>query len=442
MNWNNPVRGLWRRLNRAGEPGGPGRIFYGWWVLAASVVLGFFAFGVAIPGYMAFSVPIRAELGLTSGQSAFVVGAAWGVGDVTSLAAGWLADRYGARRLILAGGLLTGLGFAALGFAESFWAIVVVYPIIASIGRGLGIFPNLMTVVNQWFERRKAFALAVINTGVMGGAAAILPLLSAAAGQFGWRSTAIVAGAFVCVLTIPAVAVLRSRPEDVGLQPYGAGVIEPDPARDGSRLAGAAGFQRLDYSAAQALVTLSFWALTVGAALLAVSSNVLVINQIPILIWKGVDQSRTAVYLPVTYFAIIPACFGMGIAATWASPRWLLGGAMALVALCSVAALLLQGDAVAWFLIVSSATVQGVSALAWITVGEYFGRRSFGTLVGVMTLFYGVSGPIVPAAAGWVFDRPPGSFVPVLVAVGVMQAISAGAFLLAKRPGNPASTAG
>ena len=146
------------------------------------------------------------------------------------------------------------------------------------------------------------------------------------------------------------------------------------------------------------------------------------------------DPTRTSLYLSITYFATIPARFGMGIAAAWASPRLLLSGAMALVALCSVAALLLQGDAVAWFLIISAATGQGVSSLAWITVGEYFGRRSFGTLVGVMTLFYGVSGPIVPAAAGWVFDRT-GSFVPVLVAVGVLQTISASAFLLAKRPG-------
>ena len=50
-----------------------------------------------------------------------------------------------------------------------------------------------------------------------------------------------------------------------------------------------------------------------------------------------------------------------------------------------------------------------------------------------MTVFYGVSGLIVPAAAGAVFDRT-GSFVPVLLAVGVMQAISASAFVLVRRP--------
>ena len=50
-----------------------------------------------------------------------------------------------------------------------------------------------------------------------------------------------------------------------------------------------------------------------------------------------------------------------------------------------------------------------------------------------MTVFYGVSGLIVPALAGSVFDRT-GSFVLVLVGVGVLQAVSACAFFLARRP--------
>ena len=109
-----------------------------------------------------------------------------------------------------------------------------------------------------------------------------------------------VAGVLVCVLTIPAVAIIRSRPEDMGLQPYGAGAMDVNPSGRGSRLAGTAGVQRLDYSATQALVTLSFWALTVGAALRTIPSDVLVINQIPILIWKGVDPSAD-LPLPVNH---------------------------------------------------------------------------------------------------------------------------------------------
>ena len=408
-------------------------IFYGWWVLAASAVLGFCAFGVVIPGYLAFSVAVRSELGLNSGQSAFIVGAAWGVGDVSSLVAGWLADRHGARRLVLIGGLLCGIGFAGMGLADSFWAIVLSYSVVASIGRGLGIFPTLMTVVNQWFDHRKALALAIVNTAVTAGAAALLPALSYTGGHIGWRTGAFIAGGVVCALTLPAAAIIRSRPEDVGLEPYGATSSASGPCRDGMRHRCDAGTGRLEFSMKQALATLSFCALAVGAILRTVPSDVLVINQIPILIWKGVAEERTAFYLSITYFAAIPARFGMGLAAMWMSPRWMLSFGMAVVMLCTLAALLLRGDAVAWFLIISSATGHGVSTLAWITVGEYFGRRSFGRLVGMMTVFYGVSGLIAPAVAGSIFDRT-GSFVPALLVVVALQAISAASFLLVRRP--------
>ena len=438
------------RARAPSAPAGEGSVFYGWRVLAAASALGFVAFGVVIPGFLALSVPIRAELGLSSAQAAFVVGAAWGVGDIVSLGAGWLSDRYGARRLILAGGLLCGAGFAAMGLADSLAGIVLTYTVVASAGRGLGVFPTLMTAVNQWFERRKALALTVVNTAVTSGAAALLPAMSFAETIVGWRTAAFICGGLVCALTLPAAAVIRSRPEDLGLQPYGAsattGAVRPGGARaapapasasasgDGSPPAGPPRVR--DYRVGEALRTLAFAGLAVGAVLRTVTSDVLVINQIPILIWKGVAEERTAFYLSLTYSATIPARFVMGLAASWAPPRWLLAGGMLAVSAGTAGALALGGDGVAWLLIMGSALGQGVNAVAWITVGEYFGRRSFGTLVGVMTVFYGISGLAIPALAGAAFDRT-GSFGPALAIVVALQALSAGAFALVRRPARP-----
>ena len=69
-------------------------------MLAAAGGLGFLGFGALIPGFLVFATPIRGALGISSAQFAFVVGAAWAVGNVASLGAGWLADRYGARVLV------------------------------------------------------------------------------------------------------------------------------------------------------------------------------------------------------------------------------------------------------------------------------------------------------------------------------------------------------
>ena len=432
---------------------GGGGVFYGWWVLIAAAALGFFAFGVVIPGFLAFSVPVKAELGLSAAQTAFIVGAAWGVGDIATLLAGWLADRYGARRLILAGGLLCGAGFAAMGLAGSFRGIVLAYSVAAAAGRGLGVFPTLMTAVNQWFQRRKALAITVVSTAVTAGAAALLPALSYAAAQWDWRTAAFVGGGAVALLTLPAAAIIRSRPEDMGLLPYGA--TPPAPAgsappsarqsatpaapapaarRDAAAAAPPAVSAMPDYSVGQAVATLTFVALASGAILRTVTSDVLVINQIPILVWKGVAAERAGLYLSLTYFATIPARFAMGLAAGWLAPRWLLGGSMAAVALCTGGALLLRGDAAAGLLIAASALGQGVSSASWIALGSYFGRRSFGTLVGMITVAYGVSGLIFPSLAGAAFDRT-GNFTLVLLTIAALQGVSAGAFALVRRPG-------
>ena len=433
------------RPTSAPAASGRGGVFYGWWVLAAAATLGFFAFGVVIPGFLAFSVPVADELGLSAAQTAFVVGAAWGVGDITTLLSGWLADRYGARRLVLAGGLLCGAGFAAMGLAGSFRGIVLAYSAMASAGRGLGIFPTLMTAVNQWFQRRKALAITVVSTAVTAGAAALLPALSYAAAQWDWRSAAFVCGGIVALLTLPAAAIIRSRPEDVGLLPYGADAeVYAETRRRPARRAGrndrpahrpaepsAAALP--DYTVGQAVVTLAFGALAVGAVLRTVTSDVLVINLIPILAWKGVAAERGGLYLSLTYLATIPARFVMGLAASWIAPRHLLGGSMAAAALCTVAALLLRGDATAGLLIAASAIGQGVSASAWVALGSYFGRRSFGTLVGIITVAYGISGLIFPSLAGAAFDRT-GSFTLTLLVVAGLQAASAGAFSLVRQP--------
>ena len=439
------------RPGSAPAASGRGGVFYGWWVLAAAAVLGFFAFGVVIPGFLAFSVPVADELGLSAAQTAFIVGAAWGVGDITTLLSGWLADRYGARRLVLAGGLLCGAGFAAMGLAGSFRGIVLAYSAMASAGRGLGIFPTLMTAVNQWFQRRKALAITVVSTAVTAGAAALLPAMSYAAAQWDWRNAAFVCGGIVALLTLPAAAVIRSRPEDVGLLPYGADADiyaaarrrpsrPPERARDdrpsrppSNRPAEPPPAALPDYTVGQAVVTLAFGALAVGAILRTVTSDVLVINLIPILAWKGVAAERGGLYLSLTYLATIPARFVMGLAASWIAPRHLLGGSMAAAALCTGAALLLRGDATAGLLIAASAIGQGVSASAWIALGSYFGRRSFGTLVGMITVAYGVSGLIFPSLAGAAFDWT-GSFTLTLLTVAGLQAASAGAFALVRQP--------
>ncbi len=408
-------------------------VYYGWWVLAAAGGLGFLGFGALIPGFLVFSTPIRGELGINSAQFAFVVGAAWAVGNVASLGAGWLADRYGGRMLVLAGGLLCCIGFAAVAGVESYWQLVLLYSGVSALGRGIGVAPNLMTVVNQWFVRRKALTMTLLNTAFAGGAAIMVPLLAYCEGQFGWRVVILCTGGFVAVLTALAAVVIRSRPEDIGLLPDGekpAG--EAATRRRGTRIEPI--YSESDFTLRRAVATPAFWLMTVAVTLRIAAADALVINQIPMLGWKGIPEEQAAFYLSATFLAIIPLRFGMGLAAMVIPSRWLLFGGMTTGAAGAVAFLVWSGYPAAAMFVLSVAATEGIATLGWLAVGEYFGRRSFGSLVGIMTVSFGIGSLVAPVAAGWIFDRT-GEYGIALTTAAVMQLASGVCYLLARRPG-------
>ena len=444
-------------------------IYYGWWVLLAAGAMGFLGFGAIIPGFLVFALPIRGELDISSAQFAFVVGAAWAVGNVASLGAGWLADRYGGRRLVLIGGLLSCAGFGAVSSVNSYWQLLLAYAGVSAVGRGIGVVPNLMTIVNQWFIRRKALTMTLLNTAFAGGAALMVPLLAYCEGQFGWRATILGAGALVALLTAGAALVIRSRPEDLGFLPDGArpdgvraGEVRADEVRadgvradevragevrsDRARADGgpnparprriAPAYSASDFTVRQAVATPTFWMMAAAVTLRISAADALVINQISMLMWKGIPEEQAAYYLSLTFLAIIPLRFAMGLAATVMPSRWLLCGGMAVGALGTVTFLLWSGYPAAAMFVLSIAATEGIATLGWLAVGEYFGRRSFGSLVGIMTVCFGVGSLAAPVAAGWVFDQT-GTYATALLAAAPLQLASGLCYLLARRPAVP-----
>ena len=413
-------------------PANRGGIYHGWWVLLAAGGTGFLGFGAVIPGFLVFANAIETELGIDPARFAFVVGAAWAVGNVAALGAGWLADRYGGRRLVLIGGLLSCAGFAAVAGVNSYWQLVLAYSGVAAIGRGIGIVPNLMTIANQWFVRRKALTMTMLNTAFAGGAAMMVPLLGWSEAQFGWRSTILVAGAFSALVVIGATAVIRSRPEDIGLLPDGARprAVGSSPTRV-RRIEPV--YSEADFTLRRAISTPAFWLMTAAVTLRIASADALVINQIPMLVWKGIPREQAALYLSSTFMTIIPIRIVMGLAATWIPSRWLLIFGMTLGALGTAAFIVGSGYWAAAMFVLSIAATEGIATLGWLAVGEYFGRRSFGSLVGIMTVSFGLGSLIAPAAAGWVFVET-GTYAAALIAAAVMQLLSGICYVMARQP--------
>jgi MFS family permease len=96
-----------------------------------------------------------------------------------------------------------------------------------------------------------------------------------------------------------------------------------------------------------------------------------------------------------------------------------------------------------WLIALAAAiggTSEAITPLNWGTLGDYFGRRYYATLRGVINLSYSWAWLVMPVAAGWWFDHHANYSVPLVVA-SIAAILSAVAYALIRRPPLPARLA-
>jgi MFS family permease len=163
----------------------------------------------------------------------------WGIGTIGALMAvyyvvgalfapvsGWLGERYGARHLMLAGGLLYGGSMVLLGLVRQPWQFLLTFSVLLSLTQSICMVP-LMTAVSGWFRRRLGLGTGILWAAGGLGAALLAPLVSVLLDQLGWQGTFWSLGAVGGGLILSLTVFFRNRPADLGLTPYGATEADP-----------------------------------------------------------------------------------------------------------------------------------------------------------------------------------------------------------------------
>jgi MFS family permease len=197
-------------------------IHYGWYVIAAgtlsifaSLGLGRFALGMMLPSMGKALHLSYSEMGLISTSN--FIGYL-----VAVLLCGKISTRFGARRLISAGLLLSGLSMVLIGLAKSLYAIIPLY-VLTGMGSAFTNVP-IMALVSVWFARHKrgkAAGFIVIGSGfaiILSGK--LIPFLNQVSAN-GWRIGWVLLGLIVVAVAAVCYTVLRDRPQDLGLMPVG-----------------------------------------------------------------------------------------------------------------------------------------------------------------------------------------------------------------------------
>ena len=393
-----------------------------------------FGNGSISQGFPRFFTPIRTELGLSYSQMSLVFSLARAEGSAGGPLVGWVVDRYGARPMILAGGLMAGIGIIFLSRANSYWELLVLFSGLISLGKSAGFGQTLMAAVNQWFIRRRSLAMSTLMTAFAGGGAFVVLILDWGIRQLGWRETLLWMGILVIVMTLPAAFFIRSRPEDMGMRPDG------DPPDDAGGASGRrrGGTGEVSFSFRQAILTRTYWLIMVGAIIRVSVTNGMLVHFFPIMELRGASNSEASLWYAAMFFLGIPLRFIMGVTSDKFRGNVLLAVGMVLGAFGMGGLWVVPGIFGMLLFVVGIAVVEGITSVNWLMLSDYYGRGRFATLMGFMSLFMNIGMFATPLAAGYVADHTDSYFI-FLAVCTPLYLVSAVAFLMATRPNPPPS---
>jgi sugar phosphate permease len=414
------------------------RVFYGWWMVGAGFGLQLLVAGLFQQSFGAYVVLLHDN----EGWSKTALSAAYSIQQVEAAligpVQGFLIDRFGPRSVMRVGVVIFGIGFMLFSRVESlmtFYFAIVLFGLGAQL---TGFFPVTVAVVN-WFERRRARALSTMSIGFAVGGV-IVPLVALSLEAAGWRTTAFASGVLIIVAGIPLVQIMRHRPEDYGEVPDGRNNVDrykAEEARKPSKVPATEAGSR-DFTAKEALRTPAFWFISLGhgSALLIVSA---VTVHAASYLKQDLGYSLGAASLVITLMTLTQV-LGLvisGVIGDKLDKRYIAFACMGMHAL----ALMLVAYAQDVPMVIAFAVLHGA---AWGIRGplmqairaEYFGRASYGMILGLSSLVFTLGNIAGPLVAGILADTT-GGYREGFTVLTVLSGAGSLFFLLAKRPQRP-----
>jgi MFS family permease len=421
--------------------------FYGWWMVWLGGFLSSLIKTAINKGFPVFVAPVREGFGASNAAVALIFSLARAQSGPTGLLAGWFIDRFGPRRAVLVGALLSGGGFLALGYTTRLWAFGVLYLLVVTTGANLGFSYALATLINNWFYRRKAFAMSAFQAVDSFVPAVLVGVVALTIAAWGWQPTAKVMGLVLLVVIVPLSFSITDVPERLGLTMDGD---PPGGAQDPARPATAQRHRRgtpswrppEEYSLGQTLHSWAFWNLTGGTALRLIAKTGATVHIIPIMASKGVSEQTAAWLFGLQLFVTVPLYLVLGWAADrFPKPSVLMWASLAGTASFALLASPFHGRSVLLAFICLFALCDASAPTNWAVVGEYFGRKTFSRLQGYIQFanFPGVL--CAPVFLGWWYDHHHSYALPLWLYTGV-SLVGALTFAVLKRPPSTAPAPG
>jgi len=336
-----------------------------------------------------FLESVTAEFGWSRTEFSAIVATTSLFNAVAMPAAGYLVDRYGARRVIAAGTLLGCGSYAALALVHSFIGFVALMGVTVMLGN-MASYPAFMSLTQRWFDKRLGLALAITSTGLAAGIGGASYAIARTIASRGWRAAFLTVG--ISALVIGMANLLLLVRDNSG------------PVPEAERREPGAELDRSGYSLAEALRTRDFWLFS-GAFLMVIFAVVGCNVHLPALL----SDQRASTDEIASVVAIGSAGSLVG--------RLFTGVMLDRLSVLIVAAVFFTGqalgflfllDGLQWALLASFllGAVQGAEIdMLGFVIARRFGRLAYARVYGMSFAITLIGAIIGPLAMATIFDR-------------------------------------
>ncbi len=393
-----------------------------WWIVAASLIGNIVGPGPAVIFTVnVFMVPVTTELGWSRGLFSSGLLASAIASPIMTPLFGHLMDRFGIHRIALPTTFLYGLALSsfALLSPDRVWPIYLMFACASGFGACMGpiVYSKSITA---WFDKERGLALGIATSGVGLGTLLLPVLAQTVIASFGWRPAYVAVGAVTWLLSFSMIALFVREPP---------GYFER--MRTARATAVAHGPQPLGISTRAAITTTrQFWLLAAIFLMEGTANNgILSGHFVPMLTDRGYTPAAAAALLGLSGIAAMIARIIVGFCLDWVNGP--VFSALTMILPVAGVGLLLShaGSPAPFFSAICFGLAIGAEVdMLGFFVSRYFGRRSFGTLYGLIFALFALGIGVGPAILGFGFDRFH-SYDPVLWGFFIVLLVAAALFL-------------
>lgn len=198
------------------------------WAVAAVTFLVLLASAAFRSSYGLMLEPIEQDLGWTRAATSLAVSVNLIFYGLTAPFAAALMERIGVRRVAVGALVLIASGTGLTVFMTQPWQLVLLWGVVAGLGVGSTALVFGALITNRWFVKDRGLVMGLLGAAFSTGQLVFLPSLAHIIGDHGWRAASLIICGMALLLVPLVILILRDRPADVGLMPYGADEPVPE----------------------------------------------------------------------------------------------------------------------------------------------------------------------------------------------------------------------